>query len=151
MNLEKVVFGFFVLLVPLTLALGYDRIVAASIIFLGAGSGVLCSTVNPFATGVASDAAGISLGDGIGLRLVMWVVLVAMAIAFDVVMPGRSVVSASASRIFTSNTFASALGRCSPTFATATTVPGSFFVGSESSEMVTCCPAATFRTSISFT
>ena len=31
--------GFFVLLVPLTLALGYDRIVAASIIFLGAGIG----------------------------------------------------------------------------------------------------------------
>ena len=62
--------GFFVLLVPLTLALGYDRIVAASIIFLGAGTGVLCSTVNPFATGVASDAAGISLGDGIGLRIV---------------------------------------------------------------------------------
>ena len=33
--------GFFVLLVPLTLALGYDRMVAASIIFLGAGTGVL--------------------------------------------------------------------------------------------------------------
>src|SRR3954471_23014616 len=74
--------GFFVLLVPLTLALGYDRLVAASIIFLGAGSGVLCSTVNPFATGVASDAAGISLGDGIGLRIAMWVVLVAIAIGY---------------------------------------------------------------------
>ena len=74
--------GFFVLLVPLTLALGYDRMVAASIIFLGAGTGVLCSTVNPFATGVASDAAGISLGEGIGVRIVMWVVLVPMAIAY---------------------------------------------------------------------
>src|SRR4051794_39266401 len=74
--------GFFVLLVPLTLALGYDRLVAASIIFLGAGTGVLCSTVNPFATGVASDAAGISLGDGIGVRIAMWVVLVAMAIGY---------------------------------------------------------------------
>jgi uncharacterized ion transporter superfamily protein YfcC len=74
--------GFFVLLVPLTLALGYDRIVAASIIFLGAGTGVLCSTVNPFATGVASDAADISLGTGIGVRLAMWVVLVAMAIGY---------------------------------------------------------------------
>ena len=61
--------GFFVLLVPLALALGYDRMVAAAIIFLGAGTGVLCSTVNPFATGVASDAAGISLGDGIGVRV----------------------------------------------------------------------------------
>ena len=52
--------GFFALLVPLVLALGYDRMVAVSIIFLGAGMGVLASTVNPFATGVASDAAGIT-------------------------------------------------------------------------------------------
>jgi uncharacterized ion transporter superfamily protein YfcC len=74
--------GFFVLLVPLTLALGYDRMVAASIIFLGAGTGVLCSTVNPFATGVASDAAGISLGAGIGVRVAMWLVLVPMAIVY---------------------------------------------------------------------
>jgi uncharacterized ion transporter superfamily protein YfcC len=94
--------GFFVLLVPLTLALGYDRIVAASIIFLGAGTGVLCSTVNPFATGVASDAAGISLGEGIGLRIAMWVVLVAIAIGYVLWYarrvrqdPGRSIVGIS--------------------------------------------------------
>ena len=74
--------GFFVLLVPLTLALGYDRIVAAAIIFLGAGSGVIGSTVNPFSTGVASDAAGVSIGDGIGLRLVLFVVVVGMGIAY---------------------------------------------------------------------
>ena len=72
--------GFFVLLVPLALALGYDRMVAAAIIFLGAGSGVIASTVNPFATGVASDAAGITIGDGIGLRIALWVVLVPLAI-----------------------------------------------------------------------
>ena len=74
--------GFFVLLVPLALALGYDRMAAAAIIFLGAGSGVIASTVNPFSTGVASDAAGIRIGDGIGLRIAMWFVLVSLAIAF---------------------------------------------------------------------
>ena len=37
---------------------------------------MLASTVNPFATGVASDAAGISIGDGIGFRFLMYVVLV---------------------------------------------------------------------------
>jgi uncharacterized ion transporter superfamily protein YfcC len=74
--------GFFVLLVPLTLALGYDRMVAVAIIFLGAGTGVLASTVNPFATGVASDAAGISISDGIGVRLMMFIVLVPVAIAY---------------------------------------------------------------------
>jgi uncharacterized ion transporter superfamily protein YfcC len=94
--------GFFVLLVPLTLALGYDRMVAAAIIFLGAGAGVMASTVNPFATGVASDAAGISIGDGIGVRIAMWVVLVAMAVGYVVryasrvrADPSRSVVGIS--------------------------------------------------------
>ena len=38
--------GFFALFVPLVLALNYDRLVAASIIFLGAGTGVLASTVD---------------------------------------------------------------------------------------------------------
>jgi uncharacterized ion transporter superfamily protein YfcC len=74
--------GFFVLMVPLALALRYDRMVAAAIIFLGAGTGVIASTVNPFATGVASDAAGVSIGDGIGLRIVMWFVLLTIAIAY---------------------------------------------------------------------
>ena len=64
------------------LSLGYDRMVAAATILIGAGVGVLASTVNPFATGVASDAAGISIGDGIGFRLLMYVVLVPVAVLF---------------------------------------------------------------------
>jgi uncharacterized ion transporter superfamily protein YfcC len=74
--------GFFPVLVPLVLALGYDRLIAVAMIFFGCGTGTLASTVNPFATGVASDAAGISVGDGIALRLVMWVVLVSTAIGY---------------------------------------------------------------------
>jgi uncharacterized ion transporter superfamily protein YfcC len=96
--------GFFVLLVPLALALNYDRMVAAAIIFLGAGTGVICSTVNPFSTGVASDAAGITIGDGIGLRIAMWLVLVPLGIAYVILyarrvekQPERSVVGVSAS------------------------------------------------------
>jgi uncharacterized ion transporter superfamily protein YfcC len=95
--------GFFVLLVPLTLALGYDRMVAAAIIFLGAGAGVIGSTVNPFSTGVASDAAGVSIGDGIGLRIALWVVMVGLAIGYVIWYsrrirknPAKSVVGVSA-------------------------------------------------------
>jgi uncharacterized ion transporter superfamily protein YfcC len=94
--------GFFALLVPLALALGYDRMVAASIILLGAGTGVIASTVNPFATGVASDAAGVSIGDGIGLRIALWVVLLTIAIGYVLMYarrvrndPSRSVVGLS--------------------------------------------------------
>ncbi|MFD4566649.1 YfcC family protein [Streptomyces sp. NPDC058251] len=74
--------GFYGLIVPLMLALGYDRMVAVGTIILGAGIGVLCSTVNPFATGVASSAADISLGDGIALRFVMWLVLTAVTVVY---------------------------------------------------------------------
>ena len=49
-------------------------------ILLGAGVGVLGSTVNPFATGIAAGFAGVSLGSGILLRVVMLVVLLALAI-----------------------------------------------------------------------
>jgi len=82
--------GFFALLVPLVLALGYDRMVAVAIIFLGAGTGVVASTVNPFATGVASDAAGISISDGLGLRVILLLILVPLGIGY-VVLYGRRV------------------------------------------------------------
>lgn len=81
--------GFYGLIIPLMLALGYDRMVATGTIILGAGIGVLCSTVNPFATGVASSAADISLGDGIVLRAIMWVVLTAVTIAYVIRYAGR--------------------------------------------------------------
>ncbi len=74
--------GFYALVIPLMLSLGYDRMVAAATILVGAGIGVLASTVNPFATGVASDAAGISIGDGIGFRFLMYVLLVPVGVLF---------------------------------------------------------------------
>ncbi|CAL9449785.1 hypothetical protein SUDANB106_02444 [Streptomyces sp. enrichment culture] len=74
--------GFYGLMIPLVLKLGYDRMVGASVIMVGAGVGTLASTVNPFATGVASDSAGIGTGDGIVLRLLMWAVLTALAAGY---------------------------------------------------------------------
>ncbi len=72
--------GFYALVVPLVLSLGYDRMVAAATILVGAGIGVLASTVNPFATGVASGAADISIGDGIAFRFLMYLVLVPVGV-----------------------------------------------------------------------
>lgn len=74
--------GFYALLVPLMLTLGYDRMVAAATILIGSGIGVLASSVNPFSTGVASAAADISIGDGIGLRVLMYLVLTTIAILY---------------------------------------------------------------------
>ncbi|MGZ8481927.1 MAG: YfcC family protein [Candidatus Limnocylindria bacterium] len=74
--------GFYGLIVPLMLALGYDRMVAAGVILVGAGVGVIGSTVNPFSIGIASGFADTSIGDGIGLRLAIWILLTGIAIAY---------------------------------------------------------------------
>ena len=46
------------------LAAGYDALTAVAAILLGAGMGVLASTVNPFSTVIASDAAAVSFTAG---------------------------------------------------------------------------------------
>jgi uncharacterized ion transporter superfamily protein YfcC len=76
--------GFYGLIVPLMLALGYDRMTAVGVIIVGAGVGVMGSTVNPFSIGIASGFADTSIGDGIVLRVVMWIALSAVAIAYVV-------------------------------------------------------------------
>lgn len=72
--------AFFPLLIPVFLAAGFDTMTAVAVILLGAGAGVLCSTVNPFATGIASGFAGVSMGDGILVRLAQLVVFEGAAI-----------------------------------------------------------------------
>ena len=74
--------GFYALFLPLMAALGFDRLVTAAMIILGALVGVMGSTVNPFSIGVAAGEAGISIGDGIVLRAILWLVLTAMAVGW---------------------------------------------------------------------
>jgi uncharacterized ion transporter superfamily protein YfcC len=74
--------GFYALFLPLMAALGYDRLVTASMIILGALVGVMAATVNPFSIGVAAGEAGVSIGEGIALRTFLWVVLTGMAIGW---------------------------------------------------------------------
>lgn len=76
-------------------ALGYDLLVTAAMIIIGALVGVMSSTVNPFSIGVAAGEAGISIGDGIGLRFVMWVLLMtglAFGLMIFSVIPWSSVI-----------------------------------------------------------
>ncbi|RPH97702.1 MAG: YfcC family protein [Lysobacterales bacterium] len=75
-------FGFYALFIPLMAALGYDRLVTASMIILGSVIGVTAATVNPFSIGVASGEAGVGIGDGIVLRLLLWVLLTSMAVGW---------------------------------------------------------------------
>ena len=63
--------AFYAILIPAVIAAGYDSVTGVAIILIGAGIGVLGSTINPFATTIASNAAGIPFTDGMALRLVI--------------------------------------------------------------------------------
>ncbi|MBF54480.1 putative ion transporter superfamily protein YfcC [Roseovarius sp. MBR-154] len=93
--------AFYALLIPVVIAAGYDSVTGVAIILIGAGIGTLGSTINPFATVIASNAAGIPFTEGIALRLV--ILLGGLAICIAYVMryasrvkadPARSVVAA---------------------------------------------------------
>ena len=83
--LEETV-GFYALLAAAMVAAGMDTVVSSSIVLLGAGSGVLGSTVNPFAVGVAIDAlpGDIAVNQGIiiGLGTVLWLSTLLISILF---------------------------------------------------------------------
>ncbi|MEH6640861.1 YfcC family protein [Vreelandella glaciei] len=63
--------AFYAILIPIIIAAGYDAITGVAVILIGAGIGVLGSTINPFATVIASNAADIPFTEGIVLRLVL--------------------------------------------------------------------------------
>ena len=74
--------AFYALIITVMIAAGYDALVAASILLLGCGIGVLGSTINPFATGIASGFAGVSIEEGIVGRLVILIIGTAIGIVF---------------------------------------------------------------------
>ncbi|WP_339752397.1 YfcC family protein [uncultured Marinobacter sp.] len=92
--------AFYAILIPVMIAAGYDAVTGVAIILVGAGIGVLGSTINPFATVIAANAADIPFTEGIVLRFVLliggllicsaYVMRYAMRVKAD---PSRSVVA----------------------------------------------------------
>jgi uncharacterized ion transporter superfamily protein YfcC len=74
--------AFYALVITVMIAAGYDALTGAAIVLLGCGIGVLGSTINPFATGIASGFAGTSISDGLIGRLVILIPSLAIGIFF---------------------------------------------------------------------
>lgn len=85
--------GFIGILAATMLAAGFDTLVGAMVVLLGAGVGCMCSTVNPFAVGVATStlndtfaqmgiSADVSQIQVIGIGLLLLVVSNCIAIPF---------------------------------------------------------------------
>ena len=65
--------AFYPLIIAAMIALGYDAVTGVAVVMLGAGIGVIGSTINPFATGIATGFAGIPLAEGIFYRILILV------------------------------------------------------------------------------
>jgi uncharacterized ion transporter superfamily protein YfcC len=74
--------GFYALVITVMIAAGFDALVGAAVVLLGCGIGVLGSTVNPFATGIASGIAGIPISEGLIGRIVILIAGLAIGIFF---------------------------------------------------------------------
>src|ERR671911_1392210 len=74
--------AFYALVITVLIAAGYDALTGAAVVLLGCGIGVLGSTVNPFATGIASGIADVPISEGLLGRLVILVVGLAIGIFF---------------------------------------------------------------------
>ena len=74
--------AFYGLIIAVMIVAGYDAMTGVAVIMIGAGIGVLASTVNPFATGVASGFAGVSIADGLVSRIIILVLGTAAGIFF---------------------------------------------------------------------
>ncbi len=78
--------AFYALIIPIMIVAGYDAVTGVAIIMIGAGMGTLGSTINPFATVIASDAAGVSFTQGLIMRFAIlslgWLACVAFVMRY---------------------------------------------------------------------
>ena len=78
---------FYLLLATTMVAAGMDTLVGAAVVLLGAGVGVLGSTINPFATGIAMSTAadaGVAINSGTIMLLgaILWISSYLVALFF---------------------------------------------------------------------
>lgn len=70
------------LLVPLTIALGFDAVTGFAIVVVGASMGFTAGFMNPFTVGVAQGIAELPTFSGLGFRLIVFVIFYIIAVIF---------------------------------------------------------------------
>jgi uncharacterized ion transporter superfamily protein YfcC len=92
--------AFYALVITVMIAAGYDALTGAAVVLLGCGIGVIGSTINPFATGIASGFAGIPLSDGLVGRAVILLAGLVVGIFFVLRYADRVKADPSASLVY---------------------------------------------------
>lgn len=73
---------FYLLIMPIMFAMGYDSMTTYMTVCLAATVGYAASTINPFCVLIAQGVAGIQGNPQLGFRMVQWVIVMAVIIAF---------------------------------------------------------------------
>ncbi|KFN93384.1 C4-dicarboxylate anaerobic carrier [Tetragenococcus muriaticus PMC-11-5] len=78
------VIAFSIIIVPFTIALGYDSITAVTITIAAAEIGNATSWMSPFSIAIAQGIAGLPALSGAGFRIIMWVVITLLSCGYTV-------------------------------------------------------------------
>jgi uncharacterized ion transporter superfamily protein YfcC len=81
-GMAEEILSFYPVLMPIFIKSGLDGGLAGASLYFGSVAGTMFSIVNPFAVGIGSDSAGISFIDGIVLRVIGFVLVDALVIAY---------------------------------------------------------------------
>src|SRR5699024_3412898 len=73
---------FLLIIIPITIMLGFDSMVGAGVVLVGVASGFTAAFMNNFTIGVAQGIAEIPIFSGMGLRILLWCIYMAVAIAY---------------------------------------------------------------------
>jgi len=74
--------AFVAVAIPLARRLGYDEFTGVCMVYVAAHVGFAGAMLNPFTIGIAQDMSGLPLFSGIEYRIVCWIILMAVAVAF---------------------------------------------------------------------
>lgn len=81
-GMSEEVIPFYIMLMPIFFAMGYDSMTTFMVVFLGPQIGYAASTTNPFNVLIAQGVAGIKGNPQLMFRFIWWIIMMAVAIIF---------------------------------------------------------------------
>lgn len=81
-GMSEEVIPFYIMLIPIFFAMGYDSMTTFMVVFLGPQIGYAASTTNPFNVLIAQGVAGIQGNPQLIYRFIWWIILMTISIIF---------------------------------------------------------------------
>lgn len=88
-GMSEEVIPFYIMLIPIFFAMGYDSMTTFMVVFLGPQIGYAASTTNPFNVLIAQGVAGIQGNPQLIYRFIWWIIMMAISIVFVLLYASR--------------------------------------------------------------